>query len=293
MPTALLLAFMFVAHPSGEQRGFVSGINVRTGSATAEAPVVLTIRGTNPCEAVHVDFGDGNRGTFPIERVPATITHEYTRPGTYRVRAHGANNCDGEALATVNVSGAQGSVQPEPMRFSGIDRNGDRVISPAEWPGARRSFYELDANGDGVLSRREYAAARDEGVDVIEDVGRRVLRVSAMEDWTDTGVEVLRGDTLVHQATGRVRLSDDQSDVAPPAGSLSGRRAPNAPLSHEPAGALIARIGDSELFLVRTARTITAPATGRLYLGVNDDHFADNAGEFRVTIDVQRRTTSR
>jgi hypothetical protein len=31
-----------------------------------------------------------------------------------------------------------------------------------------------------------------------------------------------------------------------------------------------------------------APEGGRLYLGVNDDHLADNEGDFRVAIGVER-----
>ena len=34
---------------------------------------------------------------------------------------------------------------------------------------------------------------------------------------------------------------------------------------------------------------ITAPVSGRLYLGVNDDHLPDNRGEFTVTVGIQRR----
>ena len=35
---------------------------------------------------------------------------------------------------------------------------------------------------------------------------------------------------------------------------------------------------------------VTAPVSGRLYLGVNDDHLPDNSGEFVVTVGVQGRT---
>jgi hypothetical protein len=32
---------------------------------------------------------------------------------------------------------------------------------------------------------------------------------------------------------------------------------------------------------------VRAPQSGRLYLGVNDDHWADNNGEFRVVVTVR------
>ena len=35
---------------------------------------------------------------------------------------------------------------------------------------------------------------------------------------------------------------------------------------------------------------IRMPQTGRLYLSVNDDHLADNSGQFSVTVEVERST---
>ena len=83
-------------------------------------------------------------------------------------------------------------------------------------------------------------------------------------------------------------LSDNRADVAGPAGSRTGRLAANAPLRNDPAGALIARINNSAPILVGNRRTFVVPDGGRLYLSVNDDYFADNVGEYRVTVSVSR-----
>ena len=87
--------------------------------------------------------------------------------------------------------------------------------------------------------------------------------------------------------SGRVQLSNDGNDVAGPAGALSGRRAAQAPLSNAPAGALIGRIGNAPAFAIGDQRSITAPASGPLFLGINDDHVADNSGHFGVMVDVR------
>ncbi len=80
------------------------------------------------------------------------------------------------------------------------------------------------------------------------------------------------------------------TDSSTPAGAVSGRKAPEAPLRQEVAGGLIARIGDSAPLFIGAQRTINrAPLTGRLCLGVNDDHLDDNSGEYRVSITVQGR----
>jgi hypothetical protein len=88
-------------------------------------------------------------------------------------------------------------------------------------------------------------------------------------------------------AQGEVQLSSDGNDVATTAGARSGRTASGAPLSNALAGALIGRIGNSAPFGVGNQRQITAPATGELFLGVNDDYLDDNTGEFRVRVSVR------
>ena len=56
-------------------------------------------------------------------------------------------------------------------------------------------------------------------------------------------------------------------------------------------GALLGRIGNGKPFGIGDMTTITAPATGPLYLGVNDDLLTDNNGEFVVTISGGQATT--
>ncbi len=51
----------------------------------------------------------------------------------------------------------------------------------------------------------------------------------------------------------------------------------------------MARIGDSAPVFVGARNSIQASTNGRLYLTNNDDYLGDNAGEFRVTIDVSSR----
>lgn len=119
----------------------------------------------------------------------------------------------------------------------------------------------------------------------------RTVRVRGNSGWVDTGIMVFEGQRLGFDTSGEVRLSTDRNDVAAPAGARSGRRAANAPLPNTAAGALIGRIGDDgEPFGIGNQNSITAPASGRLYLAVNDDVLGDNVGEFTVRITAQPRT---
>ena len=114
--------------------------------------------------------------------------------------------------------------------------------------------------------------------------GATGLVVSAKQQWTSTGLVVRRGETLTFNTTGEITLGPNADEVATAAGSKSGRMATNAPLPRSLAGALIGRIGNGQPFGIGNQTSIVMPAAGRLFLGINDDHLDDNAGEFRVEI---------
>jgi Ca2+-binding EF-hand superfamily protein len=62
-------------------------------------------------------------------------------------------------LAAAPTSAQSRFAQPQPsnqgMRFSGMDRNNDGVITRQEWRGSDDSFRVHDWNGDGILSGEE------------------------------------------------------------------------------------------------------------------------------------------
>jgi hypothetical protein len=116
--------------------------------------------------------------------------------------------------------------------------------------------------------------------------------VVANQAWTPTGLIVRRGETLTLQTTGEVQLSGDGNDKAHSAGAYNQRRpGAGAPLPQELAGALVARIGNGQAFAIGNNSTVTMPADGQLFLGVNDDALGDNSGQFNVSI--QRRSRRR
>ena len=174
--------------------------------------------------------------------------------------------------------------------FATLDSNRDNRVTTDEWQWTRRSFNQYDRNGDGVLSRAEVAAV-DTGSAPIGTAGQnaRTVVVPATERWVDSGIDVRAGDVIQVQAQGNIRMSGNDSDGANPSGSISGRHASAAPLPDRPAGALIARIGNSSPVFVGDRAEISAVATGRVYFSVNDDHLPDNSGEYRVSVTVRRR----
>lgn len=116
------------------------------------------------------------------------------------------------------------------------------------------------------------------------------IRVPANTAWTPTNITVRKGDTVTFNVTGQIQLSDNANDMAHAAGSLQQRRATSAPLPQNYAGALIARVGNSQPFPIGDVTTpVTMPADGQLFLGINDDEVSDNRGEFVVQISRNRR----
>ena len=81
-------------------------------------------------------------------------------------------------------------------------------------------------------------------------------------------------------ATAGMSFGLTRNDIATADGAKGGRRIANGPLANGLAGALIGRIGPNGApFGIGTMGSISAPASGVLYLGINDDGFGDNKGQ--------------
>jgi hypothetical protein len=169
--------------------------------------------------------------------------------------------------------------------FQGLDFDRNGSLSRAEWHWSNLSFTQRDTNRDGIISQREFDASGGAPVGAITgQPNTQTVRVNAQQRWVDTGIIVRAGEVITFEARGQIQMSDNAQDIAIPAGARSGRMAPDAPITGVLAGALIARIGDYAPVAIGNQTTVTAPVSGRLLLGVNDDHLADNSGEFVVTV---------
>ena len=174
-------------------------------------------------------------------------------------------------------------------QFVSLDFDRSGALTRDEWHWSAGSFNQRDTNRDGRLSRQEFSVAGGSPGAVGTSGAQRTVRVNPQNRWSDSGITVRAGDTITIDASGSVQMSDDAKDMATPAGSTTGRRAPDAPVLNQLAGGLIANIDNYGPIFVGGRRSFTAPVSGRLYFGVNDDHLADNRGEFVLNVSVSAR----
>ena len=113
----------------------------------------------------------------------------------------------------------------------------------------------------------------------------RRLAVPGNATWIDASIDVTAGQKLTITAADEICFKS-KSWCAGPEGlrrahesSLPGFKK----LSH---GALIGSIGDTR-FMIKRERTLIAPSSGRLRLGINDGNVSNNSGSFAVQVTVE------
>jgi hypothetical protein len=147
----------------------------------------------------------------------------------------------------------------------------DPTVAPTD-PDTRR--FGRRGRGRDAYQQRSAAPANARSVVVPSNV-----------QWTNTGFNVSRGQYLRFEPSGEIRLSTNGEDIARPAGALSARHADRATIPTIPVGALIGRVGNGQPFSIGdTTNAFDMPDSGRLFLGVNDDHVADNSGNYVVRV---------
>jgi hypothetical protein len=258
-----------------------------TASFASAAPVTLILRSGDRVRGDLVDLKTAGfvlnvRGaeqqfsrdevaaiTFTGAQTPAEETAKIQGGRAFVVLANG----DTFYGSLADISGTT------PLRLSFRTPDGDREHTSDQV--ARIYFAKWQGMPEG--------SATLPGVGPDLDQGGAGLTVPATQCWTNTARSVRQGQRVTFTGTGEIQLSADAKDIAGVAGSRTGRTSPNAPIPGVLAGALIGRVGAGQPFGIGDQKiAIPMPATGQLWLGINDDHCGDNRGQFKVQMSFQR-----
>ena len=119
------------------------------------------------------------------------------------------------------------------------------------------------------------------------------INVPANQEWTNTGIPVLRGQRISFTARGDIMISPTASSGVNGSPAVTSRNV-RYPLQGVPAGALIGRVGNSAPFMIGgNTEPIVMPANGPLMLGINDDVLTDNSGNYSVNISREGANNNR
>jgi hypothetical protein len=113
----------------------------------------------------------------------------------------------------------------------------------------------------------------------------REVIVSGDVPFVDSGIDVQEGQRIYFESIGNVWWRRNRKDG--PAGNSREEYNPKLPMPRRPLAALIGKVGreSADLFFIGDdPGPIRVRAAGRLFLGVNDDFFGDNHGNFRVVV---------
>ena len=195
------------------------------------------------------------------------------------------NENDGALIAAIGQDQNSPSILVGRSREFVADRDGILYFTVNHWETRdARGAFRVNVSVDRATTGTTPGGGRP-------TQGReKTITVSATQPWTDTGIDLTPNMTIEFVAEGSIQIGNRRNST--PDGDRGANVSTSSyPMQNEGVGALIAKIRyrdgrDSNFLFVgsRGGGTTDANEYGRLYLGINDDYFRDNAGSYRVTI---------
>jgi hypothetical protein len=148
-------------------------------------------------------------------------------------------------------------------------------------------FAVVCSVGAGTLTRAQESAASP-ALKATEAKTAKELDVAGDKAWTDTGMDVAVGETLVIESDGQVKY---QSKFAGPQGLQRSWMdlTRSLPVNAAGAGSLIGRIGEGEAaipFAIGAKKQVSVRRAGRLFLGMNQAANEAGEGSFHAKVQV-------
>lgn len=219
-------------------------------------------------EVAIIEFSGGQPTAWDFQQLSGGQGSLMVMRGPRAVRGRLVNIVNGDTIRWQNEAG---QIQQYAVREV------DRIYLN---PRAARRLYPQIAGPSGGAGDRDSA-------DTPLPAG--AIRVSASQQWVETGIVVRKGQRVAFAATGQVHFSPAADHVSGPDGN-PGVPSANLPVTAMSVGGLIGRVGNSQPFPIGSNRqSIVMPAAGPLLLGINDTITEDNTGSFVVVVSTTGR----
>lgn len=248
-----------VVHHGGNDANLIdNNLNLRLGSGQEQS--------FNEGQVAVIDFAGGQPAATELQQVPANgnflvMRNGQSQPGTF------VNIVHGDTVVWRNASG-----QEQQYAISDVARV---YLNPQ----AARVAYNAATTAPTAVGTAGSADSTP--------LQPGEVRVQANQAWTDTGIQVKKGDRVSFHASGQITFGQSAGQTAGPDGNGSMHQQ-SYPVPVMPVGGLIGKVGASPAFPIGSnTQAIVMPADGRLMLGINDNELGDNSGYFSVTISKQ------
>lgn len=219
----------------------------------------------NENQVAVIDFAGGQPPATELQQIPASGNFLVLRSGQSQAGTF-VNMAHGDTLLWRNASG-----QDQQYAITDVAR----VYLNSQ---AARVAYNAPTTPNAVGTAGSAEATPPQPGEV---------RVQANQAWTDTGIQVKKGDRVSFRANGQINYGQSAGQTAGPDGSGSMHQ-PSYPVPVMPVGGLIGKVGNSPAFPIGSnAQAIVMPSDGRLMLGINDNELGDNSGYFSVVVTKQ------
>jgi len=177
-------------------------------------------------------------------------------------------------------------------RLSDIGGNQPKILY-VDTPSGQRQFNSdevalvvLNPTGAAAAAAADAPGSNNRVVGTAGSLGRRqttAFTVPGNQQWIETDVTVQQGANVDFRVTGEIEYAP-RARVTAAGAPRNAPGGPEVPIANAPAGALIGRIDNGQPFVIGRNTSVRMPASGTLFLGINDDNVSDNGGNFRVLL---------
>jgi hypothetical protein len=243
----------------------------------------VRVNGNQQWTPTNITVHQGERLTFQVSGQIKPIGN-----GAFVGPEGGSGKSPNFPLADANIGALIGRVgDGQPFAITGV---GD-VVMAADGQLFLGINDDNVSDNSGAFTVRVSPASNAVGTTGTLPFGQgNTIAVDATRPWTPTGITVQQGEQLTFAVSGTISWWHGAAgETTGNGGALDPKLQNEYPVPSAGVGALIGRVNGHAFMIGRSGQPITMPASGQLFLGINDREFDDNSGAYTVSIQVAGR----